>query len=146
MDTFIMLFFLVGTCFFWIPVALCWGLIKSIGFLISAIFRSLGQSGSEAFGTAFTDLLMAAGVIFGSAFDVIINLWNWSDQNTTGSILLGIIGLFLVYRSLEHDEILAKVFFLAFVGFIGLAGVEMPLAAFYLAVSAIIEMYSNKLL
>ena len=143
MDTFITLFFLVGTCFVWIPVSIFWGLLKSCGFLIGGIFRSFAQPATEAFSTALIDCLRALVTVFIEGFKVIQNIWDWSGQNTTESILLGALGLFLIFGTVKYGEIIANIIFGLFIGAFALGGFEILIAVLYIAASAIVALTVN---
>lgn len=146
MGTFVNLFFLVATCIFWIPVVIFWGLLKSILSIILSIFSSFQSSGTEAFGTALSDIIKSILMFFNGGFDVIINIWNWSGQNTTGSIILAIVGIYIFFYSFRFENFLPDTLLILFVA-LGCTGAFLiTISILYLIISTLVALYFNNYL
>jgi hypothetical protein len=143
MNTFIGLFFLIGTSMIWVPMAILWGLLKSLFVLIVSIFQAFEGSATLAFGEGLSGIFNATAAIFSGIFEIIRNLWDWTGQNTTEAILLGIIGFYLGLGSYQNKDLYLKLFMGLVFSVCILGGIDLLVATIYLSGSALIAFWSN---
>jgi len=146
MTTFLILFFLLSTCIFWLPIAISWGLVKSFLFLIGGMFRSLLGLGVDAFDLALTNLLVAFTKFFIDSFSVVVFLWYWADANITTSIIFSIMALFLVFRTRKNEDFINHLYSLWIFCIAVFVSILLLLAGGYLTTSLVITAYHNDIL
>ncbi len=141
MTTFLIILFMVCTCIFWIPVAVFWGLLKSLISLVISIFLSFSGPGVEAFNNALMHTLKAFSTLLTDGFNVPNNIWNWAGDNVIASILLSVISVFLTFKQYKiHNPVnTLTIAFFSLTRFLGAAAVII--GTLYLFTSLIIDMY-----
>ena len=85
-------------------------------------------------------------MFFNGGFDVIINIWNWSGQNTTGSIIMAIVGIYIFFYSFRFEKFLPDTLLILFVA-LGCTGAFLiTISILYLIISTLVALYFNNYL